>query len=132
MKEFKPMLLVIACLCLVTAAKGEETCQTECPVISAAKAVGVSKDSLTKIEQLRNTFCADYQKLVKTEAGQTAQKALEAAQKAKDATAITQAEKALKETTKTAYNTFHVQAKEVLGKETYAKFLAKLPDWMKI
>ena len=101
-------------------------------IIGAAKAIGASEAAIAKITKLRNEFIVANGKIAKTKEYQAASKVLADANKAKDQDAIAKATTKLKDLVKPAWETFYKGAEEALGKESYAAFVKKLPDWAKV
>jgi len=130
-KAMVSAIAMMALLALVNTAKAADTCSDGCPVVGAARQAGASKEALAKITTLRDQFIVDFGKITQSSEYQQASRELEGAKKKGDAEAVKTAETKMKTLAKPAWDTFHKGASETLGKDLYAVFYSKLPEWAK-
>ena len=122
---------VLAACCLSSVRAAEE-CQDQCPMVSAAREAGVSKEGVARITKLRNEFLVAMTKVQESSEFKDAVNELAAAKKSGNTEAIGTANAKLKSLTKPAWNAFHKGAEAALGKDVYAAYYKKLPDWAKV
>lgn len=122
-------LLAMSVLCLSSAVRASDD---QCPCVQAARQIGASKDDINKITKLRDEAVAALKKIAATSEYKAVASELEKAKKAGDKDALASAQTKIKEFQKPAWEAFHKGAKDVLGKEAYAKYVEKLPDWVKV
>jgi hypothetical protein len=122
----------VLAVCCISSLRASDECQDQCPMVAAARDAGASKEGVAKITKLRNEFLAAIMKLQESSEFREASHELAEAKKSGKAEAIGIANARLKLLTKPALEAFHKGAEDALGKETYAAFCKKLPDWAKV
>jgi len=126
-------VLALLVVCTTGTLRAAEECKDGCPIVSAARDAGASKEGVTKITQLRNELLAAFTKLQQSSEYQQANRELAAAKKRSgNSDGIKAAEAKVKALTKPAWESFYKGAEEALGKDVYAAFYKKLPDWAKV